>query len=400
MKELWTNYKSTLLLLLGIAVGGTLGAVWPASAAVLGPVGEIFMNLLFVLIVPMVFFSVSSSICNLSSRSALGKTLGVTFGLMLVLMVLFALITYLAMLVYPPVAAADLVGETVASAEEKSVGELIVNAFTVSDFAMLFSVKHILPLMVVAILMGWAVARLKNVRIARALMVGNSIVMQMMDCVMIVAPLGLGCYFAAMIAGSGEMLVEGFGRLLLLYVVVAAVIYTVVYPLMVVLAQGKRGFRSYWNAIVPPSLMAVSTLSSSACLPTNIAAAKRMGADEVLTEAVVPIGTQLYKQGSVISAVTKVVFVMLLSGQAVDTPQAMLVIIGVSLLASMVVGAVPTGAGTAELFICSILGADPKMMGLLIVISTLVDMPGTLLNVTGNTVLPVAVDRILKKARG
>lgn len=393
MNEIWKNYKSTILLLIGILVGGTLGWLFPQSAVVLGPIGQIFMNLLFVMIVPMVFFSVSSSICNLSARSALGKTLGVTFGLMLGLMLLFSCLTYFAMLVYPPVEAGTMLGEVVQSAEKKSVGELIVNAFTVSDFAMLFSVKHVLPLMVVAILLGWAVARLGNQKIARALETGNAIVMQMMNCVMLLAPLGLGCYFADMMAGSGDMLVSGFGKLLFLYLILTVVIYVVVYPLLAVFAQGRGGFAAYWKSILKPSLMAISTLSSSACIPVNIESSQKMGADRVLAESVVPIGTQLYKQGSVVSGITKVMFVMLLSGQAVNTPEAFLVIVSVSLLASMVVGAVPTGAGTAELFICSILGADPQMVGLLIVISALVDMPATLLNVTGNTVLPVAVNR-------
>ncbi len=397
MMEIWENYKSTLLLLIGVTLGGMIGWLWPGTVVVLGPIGRIFMNLLFVLIVPMVFFSVSSSICNLSSRSALGKTLGATFGLMLGLMLLMAFLTYMAMLAFPPVERALLaedLGETGTSA---SVGDLIVDAFTVSDFAMLFSVKHILPLMVVAILMGWAVARLKNLRIARALEIGNSIVMQMMDCVMIVAPLGLGCYFAEMMASSADMLASGFGRLLLLYIVVAGLVYVIVYPAIVWVSRGKGGIGIYWKNVLHPSLMAISTLSSSACLPANIQAAKQMGAEDALAESVVPIGTQLHKEGSVISAVTKVMFVMLLSGRAVDTPEALFVILGVSLLASMVVGAVPTGAGTAELFICSILGVDPQMVGLLIVISTLVDMPGTLLNVTGNTILPVVVAKIVKK---
>ena len=63
----------------------------------------------------------------------------------------------------------------------------------------------------------------------------------------------------------------------------------------------------------------------------------------------------------------------------------------------MVVGAVPTGAGTAELLICSIVGADPKMVGLIMVISTLVDMPATLLNVNGNMTATMVIDKIMRR---
>ncbi|MBO4621153.1 MAG: cation:dicarboxylase symporter family transporter, partial [Paludibacteraceae bacterium] len=54
-------------------------------------------------------------------------------------------------------------------------------------------------------------------------------------------------------------------------------------------------------------------------------------------------------------------------------------------------------AGTAELLICSMVGADPKLVGLIMVISTLVDMPATLLNVNGNMTATLLINKLMKK---
>jgi Na+/H+-dicarboxylate symporter len=73
MKELIKNYRSSFILLLSILIGGVIGAVVGPEAKVLEPLGQIFLNLMFTLIVPLVFFSVTSSIANMSGMSRLGK---------------------------------------------------------------------------------------------------------------------------------------------------------------------------------------------------------------------------------------------------------------------------------------------------------------------------------------
>lgn len=392
-----SSYKSSILLLLGILIGGTIGVIWPTSAVVLQPIGDIFMNLLFVLIVPMVLFSVASSIQGLTQRKVLGSTLASVITVMVLMVAVVALITLAGIRLYPPVGddfAGGAQAFTADATGQRSIGQLIVDAVTVTDFCMLLSVKHILPLMLVSGLLGWAVAKMQQPRLAEMLNSGCALVMKMMDTLMLVAPFGLGCYFAGIMADGSMALLTGYGRFVLLYLGVALVIYLLLYPIAIFIASGRDGLRRFFPSLLPPSLMAVSTLSSSACMPCNIHAAKQLGADPEVADAIVPLGTQIYKLGSVISGVMKVAFVMLLCGHDVTTFSAALLMLSVGVLSSVVVGAVPVGAGTGELLICSILGADPAMVGLLMVTSTLIDMPGTLLNVSGNTVLPLLTDRL------
>ena len=378
----------------GIIIGGLIGWLLPASAVWLAPVGSIFMNMMFVIIVPMIFFSVSSAVCRLSGESALGRTLARLLGIIIVFLLLLSLLTYVAVMLFPPLNAGFETAADGTAVESRDLGVMIVDALTVSDFTELFSIRHILPMMLVAILAGIAAAQLKNSRIPALLDLGSRWTSEMINCLMIVAPVGLGCYFAGMMAENTAMLLTGYGRILGLYLLLTAIIYFVVNPIVARL-RGV-GIRDWYRAVTEPSLLAVSTLSSSACIPANICAVKSLGCSDAIAETTVPLGTQLFKQGSVIGCVMKVAFAMMLTGGTLTTAPAAVAVVGIALVASVIVGAVPTGAGSAELFICSVLGADPEVLGLLLVFSTLIDIPGTLLNVNGNTLLPLLVERPLR----
>ena len=73
MKNFFKNYKSSLLLLGAILIGGVVGAILGPKATILKPFGDLFLNLLFMSLVPLVFFSVSSAIANMSTMKRLGK---------------------------------------------------------------------------------------------------------------------------------------------------------------------------------------------------------------------------------------------------------------------------------------------------------------------------------------
>lgn len=399
MKEFLRNYKQTLLLLGGIIAGGILGFFVPGVTPYLKPIGDIFMNLLFVLIVPLVFFSVSNSVANLTRRNVLGKMLGTSFSVWVVMLLFAAVLTYIFTLLYNPIEAGSKLiadGAEFSLPEHRDIGELIVNTVTVKDFTDIYSIHHILPLMLVAVLTGVSAAKLQSDAVCRFFEQGNDLTGKALELLMAVGPFGLGCYFAAVAANMGGMLVVGYGRILLLYCAITLLFFGVIHPLIAFFCVGKEGMKNYWQTVLPTTVTAISTLSSSACMPQNIQACKQMSVEPDIAESTIPIGTNLFKFGSGVSCTLKVIFVLLLSGQTIHEPMTALLIVGLAILASMVVGAVPTGAGTAELLICSIIGVDPKMVGLIMVISTLVDMPATLLNVNGNFTATMVIDKMLK----
>ena len=402
MVGFWKNYRSTLLLLGGVVIGGIAGAIAGEGASVVKPVGDIFLNLIFVLVVPLVFFSIAQAMCSLKKSNLVGKVLGTAFGVFVVMSLFAGILSYVSLLVWNPFSGIEAAGSGLAAqVEDTSLGDALVGTFTVSDFPLLLSKSNLLPLIIFASILGLAVASLeeKATVLSRLLQEGTSLIMKMMEIVMKAAPIGLGCYFADMIGSLGSAVVGSYLQVFVLYLVVSLFVYFVMHSLYVVVTGGS--LRSYWKNILDPSLTAIATCSSAACMPINISYAKKMGVDESIAESVIPLGINLHKDGSVIAEVLKIVFALVFYSQFNPTFGSSVEIILLAILVSAVVGAVPIGGMTAEILICSVLGIDPSFAATLMVIGTIVDIPATLVNSTANVVGAYAVSSLVgKKGEG
>lgn len=72
----WKNYRFPILILTGVVVGAIVGLIMGESATVLKPFGTVFINMMFTLVVPMVFFSIASAVANMNSATRLGRIMG------------------------------------------------------------------------------------------------------------------------------------------------------------------------------------------------------------------------------------------------------------------------------------------------------------------------------------
>ena len=155
MKNFLKNYGFIICMLTGIVAGCITGAVWP-GATVLEPLGTVFINLMFCIVVPMVFCSIASAIANMQSAKRAGKIMGATLITFCATAGIAAIIMYFIVRFFPFVSGTyeiveGEIGETL------GLGDMIVNFFTKPDFAELLSRKAILPLIVFAILVGFGV---------------------------------------------------------------------------------------------------------------------------------------------------------------------------------------------------------------------------------------------------
>lgn len=396
------NYIQTALLLLGVSVGAACGALAGPSASIVKPVGEIFLNLTFVLMVPVVFFSVANSVRKLTTQRQLWRVLSRAVLVFLAGSAVAGILTWVVCGFWNPLGgyATRIPPERTALKGVALGGRdllgTIENMFTVSDFHMLLSKDNLVPLIVFSALFGAAtsLSSAKGESMGRFLESGMEVVMEFMRILMYAAPVCLGCYFADLVGNLGGQIAGSFVNSMLLYLAVTLFLFFGVNSIYVALAGGKDGLSSYWKNITEPSLLAVATCSSAATIPASIKSAKRMGVDDSVAESVIPLGINLNKDGSVVSSVLKTMFVVSFYGLE---GYGCLAVVAIAILASLVVGAIPVGGMTAEILICSILGVDPEFAATLLVISTLVDIPATLLNTTDNLVSAVWVDKLRKK---
>lgn len=398
MSNLLQNYRSTILLVLGLLLGALLGIFLPSAVPYIKPIGDIFLNLLFILIVPLVFFSIATAIYNLKQRQMVGRVLGITMIVFIVLGLIAGILTYLGCIVFNPMDA-TMPQWSNTTFEKQNAGELLVNTLTVSDFNLLLSKSHILPLIVFALLFGLAIASLgeKGKPMARFIESGNMVIMQIMELIMKLAPIGLGCYFASIIAQLGTQVLTGYMRMLLLFCALTLLVYFVLFPLCIYFVCGKNQLKLFFKHILSPSLTALATCSSSACMPINIISCKRMEVKDEIAETVIPLGTNLFKIGSIMNGVLKVIFAMALVGMSYESLSAGTIVVLLAFLSATVVGAIPSGGMTGEIFICALLGIDPQLVGILMVVATIVDIPATLLNSIGNITATTLINKLTDK---
>ena len=412
MKKFLSNYKSTIILLAAIIVGAIIGIIFQEKAAVLKPLGDLFLNLLLVIIVPLIFLTITTSITKMKTPKRLGKIMVTIIGTFVVTSIIAVFVgfasTYFVKLVNPEdgekikQALEQDVGNDETSEEEKedepTIAERTVNLLTVNDFSKLLSKDNIIAVLVFSILFGVAInmAGEKGKQVKEFVQSANEVVANIVKIIMYYAPIGLGCYFAAFVGSFGASIAVGYLKTFVVYTIVAIVFYFVMYTIYAWIAGGTKGIRAFWKNALPSTLTALATCSSAASIPVNIECSKKMGVPEDIAETTIPLGTSFHKDGSIIGSVFKIMFLVCLFGTSLATTGDVMGVLGIALLANLLVTAVPIGGGTiSEMLIITMMGYPVAALPILTMIATIIDAPATALNVVGDTVSSMMVARVV-----
>ena len=400
MKKIWKNYKSTIILLLSIIIGTIIGLIFKEKACVLSPLGDIFLNLMFVVIVPLIFLIITSSIIKMENPKRLGKIMITILIVFAVMSIIAALIGVVSSYTIKLIDSKDinnltnLLNQDVVISEEVNILQKTANLLTVNDFYKILSKDNIIAILVFSIIFGFAIRKSKDKgkKVIELILSLNEVVINMVNIIMYYAPIGLGCFIATLIGSYGSVIAIGFLKTFIVYTLVCIFIYVFVYSAYVFLVSGKKGLKAYWKNIIGPSTTALATCSSAATIPINIKYTKEMGVPSDIAETTIPMGTSFHKDGSVIGSAFKIMFLIYLFGKDIN----ILTILGVSLLSTLLITAVPIGGGTiSEMFILQILGFPSSALPILSIIATIIDAPATVLNVVGDSCSSLIVARII-----
>ena len=388
-------YRFSLLLIISIVAGSAVGYLAPAFAGTIKPLGDLFLNLIFMVIVPLVFFSIASGIA--ATRTAtVSRITWVMLAVFLFTSLVAAAGSLLFFLVVQPAPGSGLALPAATSVQTSSVLGQLVKTVSVSSFGELLSHKAMLPLMILAAAVGLATRQLgeSGEPLARVLKSGSDVAIRLIDYVMLTAPAGLFAYFAATVSETGAALGSAYLQIFTAYYLFAGAYFVIAFSAYAWLADGPGGVRRFWAHMLTPSLTALGTCSSMATMPANLEAAPKMGVSREVGSLVIPLGAVLHKDGSVIGAVAKALFAISLFRLDL-TPAMLAAIVAVSILAAVVVSAIPTGGMTAEMVILSAFGFGQEALPLLAVISVIIDPLATLLNATGDNAAAMLVNRVV-----
>lgn len=406
MKKFLSNYKSTIILLVAIIVGSIVGIVFKEKATILSPLGDLFLNLLLVIIVPLIFLNITTAISRMKQPKRLGKIIVSIIGVFVATSIIAVLIGFASTYFVKLVNIED--GEQIKAtlteeieedtAEEMSIADRTVKLLTVNDFSKLLSKDNIVALLVFSVMVGIAInmSGEKGEPFRKVLESANDVIGNIVKIIMYYAPIGLGCYIASFIGSFGSSIAVGYLKTFVIYLIVSIVFYFVMYSIYAFIAGGKRGVKAFWKNVIPATLTALGTCSSAACIPVNIEATKKMGVPGDIAETTIPLGTSFHKDGSIIGSVFKIMFLVGLFGTSLATFGEVMGVLGVALLANLLITAVPIGGGTiSEMLIITMMGYPVAALPILTIIATIIDAPATVLNVVGDDVSSMMVARIV-----
>lgn len=406
MKKFLKSYKQTIILLLSISLGGIVGVIWKEKATVLSPFGDIFLNLMFVIIVPLVFLTISTSIARIKQPRRLGKIMGSIILIIIITSIVAVAIALMSTIFIKLVDVAEgenmltsleESNETTLKNEEMSILERTVATITVTDFKELLSKNNLIAIVIFSILFGYAVkiSGEKGKPIQDFLEAATEVIMNLLRLIMYYAPIGLGCYFASVVGNFGANIAIGYVKTFTIYLIVSIAYYFVMYTIYAFISGGKNGIKLFWKNIVPPTVTSIATCSSGASIPINIEAAEKIGISKDIAETSIPLGTNLHKDGSIIGSVFKIMFLVCLFGTEITTAGVIKIVL-TALIATLLVTAVPIGGGTiSEMMIITMMGYPMAALPILTVIATIIDCPATALNVVGNTSAAMLVSRLV-----
>lgn len=397
MKTFLRSNRFILLMLSGIVLGCIVGALRPDFAGNLAFLGTLFVNMMFCVVVPMVFFSISSAIANMKNVKRAGKLMGSTIVTFLSTAAIAGILMYIVCRIFPLVSGQYTVTEGEIG-ETLGMTDMIVNFFTKPDFTELFSRRAILPLIVAAVLFGFGVqmAGGPETRTAKLMDDITNCIMKTVKIITYYAPIGFFGFFASLVAVYGPELIGDYSRTLIVYYVMSFAYMFTFFPIYARFGGGRGAAKLMFSKLFRPAAMSFGSCSSVATIPTNIEVSQESGISKDVSDIVLPLGATMHMDGSAMSAIIKVAFLFGIFGQDFDTGRAILAII-VAVFSSVAMSGIPGGGGTGELVICTIFFPDQLAIAypIAIALGNLVDPPATMVNAAGDYVVSFIVSRFV-----
>ena len=396
MKKVFKNYSSSSILLSSMIIGLLIGLIFKEKASVLTPFGNLFINLLSTIIVPLIFVTITLSIAKINPPNVLKllKNIVLIFVIMSLLAVFTGIISTKAYRFVSKTNTIELTDTTEVTVEKTNYLDKTINMLSVNDFNKLLTKDNMIALIVISLIVGIATHKVKEKgkEFVKLLENFENILMEVLKLIMYYAPIGIAAFFASMVGTFGGLIAVDYLKVFIYYTVISLLFAFVVYSIIAKISG--IDVKRFWTESLPVILCSLSTCSSASCLPINIAVTDKLGVKKEVSKTTTSLGTSFHKDGSVIDSVFKIMFLVYLFNSHISLLQ----IILVALLATLLITAVPVGGGTiSEMAIITLLGFPIASLPILTIIATITDAPATLLNALGDTSASLLVNKLMKK---
>ncbi|WP_294705244.1 dicarboxylate/amino acid:cation symporter [uncultured Fusobacterium sp.] len=396
-QSIWEAYKFSILLIGAILIGSLIGIHFGEAAVKLKPLGDLFINGMFMIVVPLVFITISSSIAGMNDMNRLGKIMKNLFLIFVGTGIVAFFYVFVVVKIFSPAAGVALEMPAAEALKPFQTGDQIVKAITVTDFPELISRKNMLPLIIFSIVFGICVNMIgeKGRAIAQGLEALSEVFLKMIGLLMYYAPIGLGAYFAALVGEHGKELLGSYARAIAVYYPLCLVYMFTAFPVYAYISAGKEGIRALKH-VISPAITAVATQSSIATLPVNLEACKKIGVPKDIREIVLPIGATAHMDGTVLSTILKISFLFGIFQIPFEGMGTYLSALALSVVGGVVMSGVPGGGLIGEMLIVTMYGFPAEAFPIIATIGYLVDPFATMINASGDTMASMLVTRAVE----
>lgn len=395
--NLWESYRFSIILIGAIILGSFIGIYFGEKAKILKPLGDLFINGMFTIVVPLVMVTISSSVAGMKDMKRLGKVLKSLLFVFLSTGLIAGVIILVIVNIFPPAQGVNLNLTAMEALKPFQTGDQIVKALTVSDFPELISRKNMLPLILFSIFFGICInlSGKKGEKVYEILDSLSEVFLKMISLLMYYAPIGLGAYFAALVGEYGGQLLGSYTRAMIIYYPLCIAYFIIMFPIYGYLSAGKEGLRSM-KYLISPALTSLATQSSIATLPVNLEASEQIGVPKDIRDIVLPIGATAHMDGTVFSSILKISFLFGVFNIPFTGVETYISALLLSVVGGVVMSGVPGGGLIGEMLIVTMYGFPPEAFPIIATIGYLVDPPATMINATGDTVAAMLVARLVE----
>lgn len=396
MKRFLKTYGFSIILLLSVILGCVIGIIFREDAIILKPFGNIFLNLMYTIVIPLVFFTISSSIANMVNLKRLGKILRTVFYIFIITSSIAAIFMLIVLKFIDPVGNVSIALES-SSVDSVNILDQIIKAITVTDFSELLSRNNMLPLIIFSCLFGISTSLIgeKGKSIKEGLNSLSMVMMKLINIIMYYAPIGLCAYFASLIGEFGKEFLGSYAKSMILYYVMCVIYFIVFYTIYAYIAGKKNGVKTFYKNIFPSLATSLATQSSFASLPTNLKTAENSNIPKDISDVTLPIGATMHMEGSSMGAILKIVFLFSIFGKPFAGFDTYLIAILIAVLSAVVMSGIPGGGLIGEMLIVSLYGFPNEAFIIIATIGWLIDPPATALNVCGDVSSSMLVTRVV-----
>ena len=396
-------------LIVNLTMGADAGWVQWLTANVTGPVGQIFLRLLFMLVMPLLFSALVVGVAEMGDLKLLGRAGGRTL-MLTILMSGIAVIIGLVMVnvfrpgdgVEPGLAqqllaqgadgAAAIVGN--APAELGGAGDFLLGLIPSNVFTAAAG-NEILAVMVFALFFGIGLVMVKSPatnRLQEAIQGLFEVMMTLINLVIKLAPLAVACLMFNLAALFGWDLLVRLSAFAGVALGAMAIHMFIVYP-AVIWGLGKMSPLAFFRGVREPMVVAFASSSSNATLPVALKAAdEELHLPRRIARFVLTVGATANQNGTALFEGVTVLFLAQFFGIDLSLGQQALVML-VCILGGIGTAGVPSGSLPVIAMILAMVGVPPEGIALVLGVDRFLDMCRTVLNVTGDLVIATVVSR-------